>query len=244
MGVGESVLLHAVAKDEEGNPLVDPPVSWESLNTEVATVTDGGLVSVITAGSARFRAECDGAVADAEFQVSRVGVAELRMHKVPCAANVGDMVHLMATAHDQFGELLRGRVIVWTANNPQIAAVDNRGVVRMLAPGRAVITASNAGKTAMAQIESKPAAPVACRVVPAAHVLSVNEEVKLNAEAVTAKGLAIPGSQIKWATSNPSVATVDDDGRVRAHSGGTAIVAAEAGGKKATARITVRLMRI
>ncbi len=244
LAVGESVLLSAVVSDPNGDQIPDPEVVWMSADAKMATVSSGGLVTALKVGSARITAECEGYVAESVFNVSRVGVARVRVHKVPCAANVGDVVQLMATAHDRFGELLRGRVMVWSSSDPRVASVSQSGAVRMLAPGKVLITVANDGKSAVARIESKPAAPVACRVFPTTPILSMNEEVKLTAEAVTAKGFAIPGSQVRWATSNPSVATVSDDGLVRAVSGGTAIIAAEAGGKKATARVTVRLMQI
>jgi serine/threonine-protein kinase len=244
LAVGESVLLMAVVLDRNGEPVPSRGMTWRAIDTGVATVTSGGLVHALRVGSAKIRAECEGRTGEAVFNISRVGVAKVRIHKVPCSANVGDVVQLMATAHDQFGELLRGRVMVWTSSDSKVASVTRTGAVQMLAPGTVLITVSNDGKSAVARIISKPAAPVACRVHPAAHTLSVQDELQLTAEAVTAKGFPIPGSQIKWASSNPSIATISEDGVVRAMKAGTAIIAAEAGGKKATARITVRLMRI
>src|SRR5439155_19288949 len=49
---GQTVPLTATPKDAGGTPLSGRTVTWSSSNTAVATVSNGGLVSGITPGSA------------------------------------------------------------------------------------------------------------------------------------------------------------------------------------------------
>lgn len=49
------------------------------------------------------------------------------------------------------------------------------------------------------------------------------------------------GSAVEWESSNPSVATVDQNGKVTAVSAGNAIITATAGGKSASCKVTVNV---
>jgi hypothetical protein len=57
--------LTAEPRDSVGNPLVGRVVSWSSNNPEVATVSQRGLVLVLTAGIATITASCEGVRATA-----------------------------------------------------------------------------------------------------------------------------------------------------------------------------------
>src|SRR5205085_12411481 len=53
---GQTVQLTATPKDANGAPLSGRTVTWSSSNTAVATVSNGGLVSGVTPGSATITA--------------------------------------------------------------------------------------------------------------------------------------------------------------------------------------------
>ena len=56
IAVGETVQLQAVALDAEGDSLDDRTVEWASANTAVATVSDSGMVTGLSAGEAQISA--------------------------------------------------------------------------------------------------------------------------------------------------------------------------------------------
>src|SRR5207248_2333454 len=57
---GQTVQLTATPRDAGGTPLSGRTVTWSSSNTAVATVSNGGLVSGVTPGSATITATSEG----------------------------------------------------------------------------------------------------------------------------------------------------------------------------------------
>jgi hypothetical protein len=60
VAVGATQQLTATARDAGGNVLTGRTITWASDNTAVASVTTGGLVRGVTAGSANVTATCEG----------------------------------------------------------------------------------------------------------------------------------------------------------------------------------------
>jgi uncharacterized protein YjdB len=57
--IGEVLQISAVVEDANGNPLTSVPVTWSSSRPSVATVSSGGVVAGIGAGSATISAKAD-----------------------------------------------------------------------------------------------------------------------------------------------------------------------------------------
>ncbi len=57
---GDMTQLSAVGADAFGNPVPLPPLTWASADPNIATVTPGGLLSALSAGSARISAVTGG----------------------------------------------------------------------------------------------------------------------------------------------------------------------------------------
>lgn len=83
----------------------------------------------------------------------------------------------------------------------------------------------------------------AVTITPPTPVLSVGAVQQLVANPTTAGGRIVP-AVIIWESDAPLVASVDEDGLVTALSSGTANISATAGGKTATAAITVTAFAI
>lgn len=76
-------------------------------------------------------------------------------------------------------------------------------------------------------------------VTPSTATRIPGETVQLTAQAKSATGTDLAGVSFNWSSSNTSVATVDDNGLVTALTLGPTTITAEAGGKQATASVTV-----
>ena len=116
--------------------------------------------------------------------------------------------------------------LVWSSSNPSVASVDEKGVVHALSAGSATVTVSSAKNSS----------------VKAETVITVGEHVKSvvleEAELVLLTGSekadhtlsvqVLPDDalvkKIKYTSSDPSVLTIDEDGRVHAVAPGTATI--------------------
>lgn len=119
--------------------------------------------------------------------------------------------------------------VTWSSSNSSMATVDDKGVVRGVAPGEVTITAtsrSDPQKKDTCTVTVQPADPVAptsITVTPSTQTVTVGNDVQL-----TAKVLPTTATQtVTWGSSDTSVATVDQSGKVTAIATGIATITAK-----------------
>ena len=127
---------------------------------------------------------------------------------------------------------------VWTSSNPEVATVDrNTGVISAVAPGTATITADSEGVTATAEVT----------VYFKLDGISLNkDETQIDigkSETLTViynPDNTTDSKDVTWKSSNNAVATVDENGKVKAVKRGKAtITATGANGVTATCEVQV-----
>ncbi|MEW5917257.1 MAG: Ig-like domain-containing protein [Gemmatimonadota bacterium] len=143
---------------------------------------------------------------------------------------------LSATLQDADGNELQRRV-KWTSDRPSVASVSAAGHVTAVSPGTAAIIATSEGVSGGASVTVL--APVAAIIVaPDAVTLIEGGTVQLKATLRDVAGAELQRPML-WTSDAPAVASVGANGLVTALSAGSAVVAVESEGRKATARITV-----
>lgn len=134
--------------------------------------------------------------------------------------------------------------VKWESSDTSIAMVDTSGKVTAVAQGTATITVTTAdgGKTATCEVTvTQPAkTPVTSVTLDKTSLtLDVGGSFTLTA---TVKPDNATNKAVKWSSSNENVATVDQNGNVKAVGAGTATITAAASdgsGKTATCEVTV-----
>ncbi len=133
--------------------------------------------------------------------------------------------------------------VLWSSSDASVATVDERGLVRSGAPGKASITArsqADASKSAVSEVSVFPLTTVAGVVVTPETL-----RVYLGGVAQPMQASMLPADipvLVDWRSSAPGVATVSADGKVAAVSVGEAIISAHAKGdesKSDSCRVTV-----
>jgi dipeptidyl aminopeptidase/acylaminoacyl peptidase len=155
---------------------------------------------------------------------------------------VGDEIHLTATVKDAAGRTLTDRSVSWSVEPAGLATVAANGKVTAAAPGVVQVAAESEGKRdhATITIQAKPPTPVALVTLNTHRLdLAWGTHAQLVATARDANGDALPGREILWSSSNPSIAAVTTLGEVIARGGGTAIITAMAGDKSDAATVIV-----
>ncbi|HSU12454.1 Ig-like domain-containing protein [Longimicrobium sp.] len=137
---------------------------------------------------------------------------------------------------------------VFTSDNPAIATVAAGGangpginvVVAGKSAGTTVIRTSFLGRNAVATITVNPAGPLAASVTLSVSriVGSIGGTYQITATVKDAAGNFI-SKPVTWTSSNASVATVDQTGKITAKAAGTAVIRASVDGVSAEATIDV-----
>src|SRR5207253_1403744 len=124
---GQTVQLTGTPRDAGGNPLSGRTVTWSSSNTAVATVSNSGLVSGVTPGSATITATSEGKSGTSAITVTPVPVASVDVTPPSASVQAGQTVQLTATPRDAGGDPLSGRTVTWSSSNTAVAAVSKVG---------------------------------------------------------------------------------------------------------------------
>ncbi len=238
---GETETLTATVKPDNAD---NRKVTWSSDKTDVATVDGAGKVTAVKAGEAvvTVTTENGGKTATCKVTVKAktVSVTEVTMDKTELTLTEGETETLTATVRPDNAD---NRKVTWSSDKTEIATVDGAGKVTAVKAGEAVVTVTteDGGKTASCKVTVK------AKVVPVTGVDVKPWSVTIGANGTTKLTCTVAPSNatnrnVRWESDNPSVATVDSDGNVRAVSAGVAKVSAvtEDGGFRSGCTVTVK----
>lgn len=112
--------------------------------------------------------------------------------------------------------------VLWETNNSSVAEVDGNGLVKAVGAGIATITATTFDGSFQAECTVTVKVPVTNIIIYESQtVFDINETMPLTASVIpenaTNKG-------ILWTSSEPEVAIVDENGKITAVNGGTAVI--------------------
>ena len=238
---GQTFQLAATPRDANGNTLSGRAVTWASSSSGVATVSAGGLVTGVAAGSATITATSEGKSGTATVSVTPAPVASVTVTPSAAALAVGETAQITATPRDANGNALSGRTVTWATSNAAVATVNGNGLVTGVAAGSATITATSEGKSATAAVTvtQTPVAVASVSVSPASGSVATGQTLQLTATPRDANGNALSGRVVTWGSSNTAAATVNGTGLVSGVATGTATISATSEGKSGTSGVTV-----
>lgn len=234
----------ATLRDSSGT-VVGGSVTWSSSNTGVATVSNTGVVSAISAGTANIVASSGTVTGNSAISVVApvTPIASVVVSLVSTSVNVGVTTQATATALDANNNVLTGRTVSWSSSNTAVATVDpSSGIVTGVSAGTASISANSGGKTGAATITvaGQTAAVGSVTVSLALPSVKVAGTTQATATVYDVNHNVIPGRAVTWSSANTAVAMVNSTtGVVTGVAAGTAGIVATASGISGTAPITV-----
>jgi len=141
---GESSQAQAALVDASGGPLSGRTITWSSSNQSVATVTAGGLITAVTAGTATLSATSEGQAGSSSLSVTRdPTAASIVLTPLTLSVPSGGSLQLATEVKNGRGQIVPAQGITYTSSAPTIAAVSGGGIVSSVGPvGVANIAAS------------------------------------------------------------------------------------------------------
>ena len=229
--VGQTQQLAASLVDKNGAPVsAAGAINWKSLEPTIASVSDAGLVTMLTTGTTAIQATVGGVTGIASLQ-GVAAVATISIAGLTRAVAVGERVPLSFRTLDAAGNALIARAVTWSSSAPAVATVSADGVIAGIAPGTAVLTATSEGRTATANVVVEALAPVnTVTLTPTTQTLAAGSTQQLVATLRDANNNVLANRPIAWASSS-ATGTVSSTGLVTAVVPGTFTVTATAEGK-------------
>ena len=238
---GEVVTLIATINPSNAS---NKNVYWTSSDQSVASVDNTGKVSALKAGSATITVttEDGGKTATCKVTVKEkiYPVTGVTLDRTSVELTEGDATVLTATVNPSNAS---NKNVYWTSSDQSVATVDNTGNVSAVKAGSATITVTteDGGKTATCKVTVKE------KIYPVTGVTLDRTSVELTEGDATVLTATVNPSNasnknVYWTSSDQSVATVDNTGKVSAMKAGSATitVTTEDGGKIATCKVTVK----
>ncbi len=125
--------------------------------------------------------------------------------------------------------------ITWTSSEPAVVSVSENGEITAHAAGEATISAVSANGTSASLLVQT--------YTPVSAILFETEQYRMTAgESLPTGASVLPADaahKLRWQSSAPDVAAVDESGTIRAYSAGTAILQAQADGVTTEISVTV-----
>ena len=177
-----TVALAATGLDASGASLGVVSPSWTSSDPGVARVSSNGVMTAVGPGVALITASLAGTTSELRVSVLAEAVAAVGVLPASVALTVGEGATLSASPTSAAGRPLSGRDVTWASDDPGTATVSQTGVVRAVAPGSAVVTATAEGVSAMVPVRVA-AAPVSTRT-------AIEEAIASYARALEARDIA------------------------------------------------------
>ena len=242
LAVGERKQVVATAYDRQGTIIVSAPIALRASDTTIIRVSRDGLVTALRPGSARVEARAAGRTSVATVTVAGAPrpapapAAVLVIAPASVSLVPSERLALAARAVREDGAAAEAPRVSWRSSRPEIAAVDDEGVIVGVAPGETVVQASGpAGLAATVPV-----------VVAAAEIAISTERLSLAPGDVDTLRVTIPaqngrriGTGFRWLSSDTTVVRVTAEGVVVAAGQGVAEVVAIGLGQERRARVAV-----
>jgi hypothetical protein len=152
--VGATVTLRAALLDAAGDTIRQRTATFSSVDTTLATVTSGGVVTGVRVGRARIEASREGKTDTSIVTVTLRPVATVSVTPADTTVRVGNTVQLTATLRAANNSVLTGRPVTWASSDTTIARVNNTGLVTGVAASSqfVTITATSEGRSGSARV--------------------------------------------------------------------------------------------
>ena len=203
-------------------------VTWTSSNTNVATVDSNGNITGVSPGAASITVKTNdgGFTATANVSVSNpkpttVSVTGVSLNSSSINTTIGQTIVLSATVAPSNAT---NKEVTWTSSNTNVATVDSTGKVTAKSVGNATITVTTKDGNYRASCSVRVITPTS-----GIH-LSKNETTIYTNKEETLSYLILPedatNKNVTWTSSDPTIATVDNNGKITAKKAGKATITA------------------
>lgn len=222
--IGATRLLVATARDG-GNAVVPGVFTWTSSNAAAVSVNDSGRVAAVANGAAWIVATESGGTRDSARVVVEQRLATIRVTPDPRSIYLGASYPFAAQAVDGLGVALTAQPsFTWSTGSGAIASITPAGIATGVGLGATQVRATSGAVTGVANLTVlTPIIRIA--VVRDSATFVVSDTFSLAALAATRSYRAVaydtldvvlPGISFAWASSNPSVASLDSIGTATA----------------------------
>ena len=234
LNVGETMQLEADLKlpKEDADSSVSPTITWKSQDETIVVVKDG-LITAVAPGNTTITATCG--VYTGEFYLNVFAPLEsISMNQTEGSLNLGETQQLKVNYLPE--NTTDDKTVTWFSTRSSIATVDDNGLVTAVKPGTVNIKASVGSKIATYKLTVK--APLKwIKLNTTTGTMRLNRTKQM--EIIYEPSDTTDDKTAVWTSSDPQVASVDENGLVTTVSRGKSVITAKVGAFSASYDVTV-----
>jgi len=179
-------------------------VTWSTPTPTVVQVTQAGIVTGLTLGTARVIAAAGGVADTVQFTVTPIPVGTVVVAPLQASLVEGESLQLRETVTDSVGTIVTDRRVDWVSSDLTRATVSTSGLVTARAPGNVVVTASVEGKLGQHALTIS-ATPVDSIEVPATTTVVIGQTSAVAIRLLDARGGVLTFRNVLVTSSDPAV---------------------------------------
>ncbi len=206
-------------------------VTWSSDNDAVATVSDAGVVEAKAVGTANITVTTKdgGHTATCSVEVKNNGtnpvhVTGVKLSPATLPLKLGTSHTLVASVEPANAT---NKAVTWSSDNDAVATVSDAGLVEAKTVGTAniTVTTKDGGYTATCSftVTAEDVVLTGLTISPSEASVEVDKETTLS---LTFVPITATHKGVKWSSSEPTIATVDEHGKVKGIAAGTTTITA------------------
>lgn len=233
VGVSKKLAYSVIPADA-----TDQKFTFESSNSNVASVSEGGVVTAVSAGTATIKCTApNGVSASCTVQVT-VTLTSITLDNSELTVNIGETSKLTATFEPENATVTE---IVWNTSNASIVSVDQEGNLTAAGVGEAIISVSTPeGDLSASCIVTVIDPSVSIGFESTDITLKLGSEVDDHLTLIPIVTPENPNETFTWSSSNDKIVSVSASGIIRAKELGTAVITVKcSSGAVASVNVTV-----
>lgn len=201
----------------------DTSVTWTSSKPDVATVDNTGKVTALTTGTTTITVKTtDGGFTDTCTVNVVVPVTGVELDRETFSLGLGNTATLVATVAPTDAT---NKALTWASSDASIVSVDANGTIKALADGSATITVTTADGAFTDSCVVTVTIPVTGVVIfggaESAAMSKGDTSAPIFVEVLPAEA---DNKEVTYESLNPTIATIDNEGRITALAAGTATI--------------------
>ena len=238
MVVGSSIALKAVAYDDRGSVVTQPPM-WAATPFDIARIDSTGTLTAMHPGEVLVFAIVGGRPGQARVRVAQRSPARLTIGSPEGSSTVvGGTLQLTVSGVTSANDPVRVSAVEWRSRAPAIAEVGPNGLLAAKAPGRATILAQSGALSATTEIVVRANPVRTVRVEPVTRPARTGDVVRLTASTRDGRGAAVSDVPVRWSVSGGG-AQIDHEGYFVAEDPGVYTVTASVGSVSSATSVQV-----
>lgn len=231
---GEKETLTATILPENTTDTTE--IIWSVDNEDIINIDETGTVTAIAPGTAKVTARCGSLEDTCEVTVTST-LQAIILNKNNIELEAGTKSEALIVTLNPSDATVETTDIKWESLNPEVATIDENGIVTAIAPGTAIVRATLAGKSADCLVDVKVSLTGVEISGEETIVVYINKTAKLNVEFTPNNATEIPDAV--WSSSDESIVKVDNTGVITAIKAGTATITVRYGDLFATKKVKV-----